>query len=198
VTAIPLFAIAPVVRSWHLRWGATDAEVASSMPGDELLRDPSFDATRAITIAAPPEAVWPWLVQVGFGRAGWYSYDVLDNLGRPSATSVLPDQQSLEIGDRVPMAGTVDERTAFRAGGFARPHYLLWRQVDSTWVWTLRPIEGGRTRLVTRLKVRYEWRRSPLVAFATLILLEHGDFAMMRKMLRGIRDRAEHGAAAAA
>lgn len=193
--AAPLFAIAPVVRSWHLHWGATDAEVAIPMPGDELLPDPSFDATRAITIAAPPEAVWPWLVQVGFGRAGWYSYDVLDNLGRPSATTVLPEHQSVEIGGWVPMAGTVDERTAFRVAGFARPHFLLWRKPDSTWVWSLSPIEGGRTRLVTRIKVRYEWRRSPIAALLSLILLEHADFPMMRKMLRGVRDRAEQGTA---
>src|SRR5690349_6473826 len=71
--ASPRFAFAPLYRRVHLRWGATDAEVTAPMPGDELVPEPSFSATRAITIDAPPEAVWPWLVQLGYGRAGFYS-----------------------------------------------------------------------------------------------------------------------------
>ena len=82
----PRFATAPLLRRWHLRWGATDTEVAAPMPGDELVQEPSFNATRAITINAPPEAVWPWLVQLGFGRAGWYAYELLDNAARPSVS----------------------------------------------------------------------------------------------------------------
>jgi hypothetical protein len=69
-----------------LRWGATDAEVAAPMPGDELVPRSSFTATRAITIDAPPEAVWPWLVQLGYRRAGWYTYDLFDNAGYPAPT----------------------------------------------------------------------------------------------------------------
>ena len=82
---LPRFLTAPLYRRWHLRWGATPEEVASSLPGDELLPSARFVCTRAVTIAAPPAAVWPWLVQVGCGRAGWYSHDLLDNLARPSA-----------------------------------------------------------------------------------------------------------------
>ena len=66
-------------RPWHLRWGSTDEEVHSELPGDEVVPDPTFAATRAITVNAPPERVWPWIAQMGFGRAGWYSYDLLDN-----------------------------------------------------------------------------------------------------------------------
>ena len=66
-------------RHWHLRWGATDDEVAAAMPGDELVPSSQFTATRALTIDAPPSDVWPWLTQVGIGRAGFYSYDWLDN-----------------------------------------------------------------------------------------------------------------------
>src|SRR6266702_3453196 len=80
---LPRFLTAPLYRSWHLRWGATDAEVAATMPGDDLLPRAQFHPTRAITIDAPPAAVWPWLVQVGFVRAGFYSNDLLDNFARP-------------------------------------------------------------------------------------------------------------------
>jgi hypothetical protein len=79
VTAAPLFLFAPLFRRRHLRWGASEAEVAGATPGDELVPEPSFNATRAITIDAPPEAVWPWLAQLGYGRAGWCSYDLFDN-----------------------------------------------------------------------------------------------------------------------
>ena len=73
------------VRPWQLTWGSTAAEVARAMPGDDVVDRPSFIATRAVTVAAPPENIYPWLVQMGVGRAGWYSYDLLDNLGRRSA-----------------------------------------------------------------------------------------------------------------
>src|SRR6266568_4978128 len=73
------------IRPWQLRWGATDEEVARAMSGDEFVKTPTFNATRGVTINAPPEEIFPWLVQMGVTRAGWYSYDLLDNLGKPSA-----------------------------------------------------------------------------------------------------------------
>jgi hypothetical protein len=84
------------------------------MPGDELVTEPSFNATRAITIDAPPEAVWPWLVQIGYGRAGFYSYDLFDNAARPSADRILLEHQQPQVGDWVPMASKVTETTAFK------------------------------------------------------------------------------------
>ena len=93
VTALPLLLTAPLYRRWHLRWGATPAEARAAMPGDELVPVSHFTATRAITIEARPCDVWPWLTQVGYGRAGFYSYDLLDNLGRPSATAIMPQWQ---------------------------------------------------------------------------------------------------------
>jgi hypothetical protein len=80
--------------------------VSRRLPGDELVDRPTFNATRAISIAAPPQVVWPWLVQVGTTRAGWYSYDLLDNLGHPSARRILPEYQGLAAGDVVPMSPT--------------------------------------------------------------------------------------------
>ena len=193
--AAPIFAAAPLIRCWHLRWGATDEEVSAPMPGDEIVSTPSFCATRAITIAAPPEVVWRWIVQAGFGRAGFYSYDLLDNAGRPSADEILPEHQDPKVGDRVPMAAKVTDTTSFRVAEIAAGRTLLWEKPHSTWSWTLSPLPGGNaTRVVTRLKDRYTWRESPGLAFVTLILFEHGDFPMMRKMLYGIRARAEREA----
>jgi hypothetical protein len=160
------------------------------MPGDDLVGDPSFNATRAITIDAPPDDVWPWLVQVGYGRAGFYSYDLFDNAARPSATRIIPEYQSPTVGDWVPMARKVTPATAFEIAAFEPGRWLLWQKPDSTWAWVLQPLPDGRTRLLTRLKARYEWR-SPLSALLSVVLLEFGDFPMMRKMLRGLKARAE-------
>ena len=189
--ASPLFLFAPVCRPWHLRWGATDSEVAGAMPGDELVPETSFDASRAITIEAPPEAVWPWLVQIGYGRAGWYSYDLFDNAARPSAERILPEYQDPKIGDWVPMWSKVNETTAFKIKEFEPNRWMLWAKPHSTWAWKLVPLEGGRTRLVTRVKDRYPWRASPGNALVSLILMEFGDFAMMRKLLRNVKRRAQ-------
>ena len=93
-----------VVRPWQLTWGATDAEVLRPLPGDDFLLHPTFDATRAVTINAGPERIWPWIVQIGLGRAGWYSYDLIDNLGRASADEILPEFQDLEVGDLIPIS----------------------------------------------------------------------------------------------
>ena len=192
--ASPLFAGAPLVRPWHLRWGATSAEVEAPMPGDELVPRTSFRATRAITIDAPPAAVWPWLVQLGFGRAGFCSYDLFDNAARPSASTVLPDYQDPQVGDWVPMASKINETTAFKVKAFAPAEWLLWEKPNSTWSWTLTPLEGERTRLVTRLKQCNDWRR-PAMALGNVILFEFGDFPMMRRLLLGLKARAERAAA---
>lgn len=190
LVASPRFLTAPLYRHWHLRWGATNAEVALAMPGDAMVPDASFTATRAITIAAPPELVWPWIVQIGTGRAGFYSYDLFDNAARPSADRILPQFQETQLGDWVPMSSTVNQTTAFRVKAFQPNQWLLWAKPHSTWAWTLTPVNGG-TRLVTRLKEQYLWRSSPGLALLTLILLEFGDFPMMRRLLVGIRQRAE-------
>ena len=92
------------IRPWQLRWGATDEELDRPMPGDEIVERPTFNATRAVTIAARPEEIWPWIVQMGVTRAGWYSYDLLDNLGRPSAQGIFPQLQNPMIGDVIPMS----------------------------------------------------------------------------------------------
>jgi hypothetical protein len=165
------------------------------MPGDEIVPRPSFNATRAITIAARPEDVWPWLVQLGFGRAGWYSYDLFDNAAKPSARRILPEFQHPSVGDWVPMAKKVNETTAFKIRAVEPNELMLWVKPNSTWVWKLTPLDSGQTRLVTRLRQHYDWRGSPATALLTLFIFEWGDFPMMRKLLFGVKGRAEKLAA---
>jgi hypothetical protein len=125
------------------------------MRGDEIVPDPSFNATRALTIQAPPERVWPWIVQIGTGRAGFYSYDLFDNGAHPSADPILPELQDTQVGDWVPMSSKVNETTAFKVKAFQRDRWLLWAKPHSAWSWTLTPLDDGRTRLVTRLKAKW-------------------------------------------
>jgi hypothetical protein len=165
------------------------------MPGDHMVPGCQYVITRAITINAPREFVWPWLAQVGFGKAGFYANDLLDNAGRRSAEHILPDLQEPKIGDWVAMFTKVNDTTAFRIEALERNNYLLWVKPDSTWVWMLTPTANGATRLVTRLRILYRWR-SPGEALLSILLNEFGDFAMMRRMLLGIRKRAERLAAA--
>ena len=187
---VPRFLLAPLARRRHLRWGATDDEVAATMPGDDRLARTDYVSTRAVTIAAPPERVWPWLVQVGRGRAGFYSDDLLDNGAVPSAQQVDPQLQRLEIGQWVPMAEKITPRTAFRVAEVRAPYELLWHKPDSTWAWKLTPTDGGGTRLVTRIRALHD-RRHRAAWLSSLLLLEVGDYAMQRRMLLHLRERAE-------
>ncbi|MEO8613070.1 MAG: hypothetical protein ABI690_34575 [Chloroflexota bacterium] len=93
-----------LIRSWQLRWGANDIEVDRSMAGDEVVQFPTFNATRAVTIQAQPEQIYPWIRQIGVTHAGWYSIDLLDNLGKPSAEVILPEFQHPHAGDVIPMS----------------------------------------------------------------------------------------------
>ena len=175
------------VRPWQLTWGATPDDVSRPLPGDELVTRPTFDATRAITIHAPPAQIWPWLVQVGLTRAGWYSYDLLDNLGRPSARRILPEFQNLAVGDVVPMSP--DGKQGMQVRSLDPPHSMVWwAPDDTTWTWQLDGQPDGSTRLITRVRCHYRWF-SPSIALS--LLVEFGYIWMMRKMLRNLRIRAE-------
>jgi hypothetical protein len=189
VSSIPLFISAPLLRPWHRRWGATDAEVAAAMPGDDLVPGCQYAVTRAISIDAPPRAVWPWLVQVGFGKAGFYANDLLDNAGHPSADRIVDAWQEIHVGDWVPMYTKVNDRTAFKVAAVEPAESLLWVKPDSTWAWRL-AASGAGTRLVTRLRILYRWSM-PGDALLSLFLNEFGDFPMMRRMLKNMKKRAE-------
>jgi hypothetical protein len=181
-----------VVRPWHLTWGATTTEVDRRMPGDDLVPEPQLAATRAITIAAPREAVWPWLVQMGgYTRAGWYSYDRIDNAGRPSADTVVPELQHLEVGDVLP---TSKDGTGFEVVAIDPPRSLValidHPQATTSWAMSLDPVAGG-TRLVFRLRLR---AASTPVGWLYRVAMDAGDFVMMRRQLLTIRDRVEGAA----
>ena len=134
---LPRFLTAPTYRHWHRRWGATAAEAAAAMVGDHRLPHAQYHCTRAVTIDAPADQVWPWLVQVGCLRAGFYSNDLLDNLAHPSATRIIPSLQRLHIGQLVPMSPNPSPATAFTVDSYEQPRWLLWAKPDGTWVWTL-------------------------------------------------------------
>jgi hypothetical protein len=172
------------IQPWQHRWGASDEEVHRPMPGDALIPD-AASTTRAITIAAPAEQVWPWLVQLGYGRAGWYSYDWIDNEGRPSADRILPQLQQLQVGDQIPMLPEMGPRIREIQ---PNRYFVAGDQDGSTWCLALYPTPDG-CRLVSRW--RAHWHMTMANAFWILIS-DPGPFIMERKMLKGIKARAEH------
>ena len=175
-------------RPWQLRWGATDAEVKRSMPGDEIVDKPSFNATRAVTIHAPAQKIYPWIVQMGVSRAGWYSYDLLDNLGRRSAESIIPEHQNMQAGDLVPISP--DGKQGMWVKYLRKNKWVLWwdKKGDTTWVWEIHPEGEGNMRLITRVRVKYRFFSS---AVLFNLLIEFFDILMMRKSMLGIKRRAE-------
>jgi hypothetical protein len=176
-----------ILRPWQLRWGATYDEISRTLPGDELVADPTFNATRALTIVARPDHIWPWLRQVGVTRAGWYSYDLLDNLARPSAREIIPELQDVAVGDVVPLSP--DGKQGVQILALDLPRSMLWGTLpDTTWLWVCEPRADGTTRLITRIRSRYRWL-SPTIAFS--LLVEFADIWMIRKMLFNLRERAE-------
>jgi hypothetical protein len=192
--AVAAAAFFGLYRPWHLKWGATSDDLARSMRGDEIVRRPIFNATRVVTIEARPEDVWPWIAQIGFGRAGWYSYDLFDNLGRHSSERIVPELQTISVGDLVPLGP--GEGSGMFVKEFVLNQSMLWwtgKDGQTTWAWGLYPIRNG-TRLVTRVRTPFSWRQP--VSAVWLLLTEVADFPMMRKCMLGIKRRAETQAGA--
>jgi hypothetical protein len=197
------------VRPWHLRWGATGAEAGCELPGDDLLEHCRMETTRAITIDAPAAAIWPWLVQMGQGRGGLYSYDWLENLvgcDIHSADRIVPELQGLRVGDTFrlgpegypffnvvainPGREIVLATGPHDHGEGSRPTAQEYSP-ESTWAFVLRPIDADRTRLIVRF--RGDWEPSAGLTLFNRVLLEPIHFVMERAMMRGIKDRAEVG-----
>jgi hypothetical protein len=207
--------IALVLRPRSHRWGATGAEVRGGLPGDELVPDSKQGYTQAITIDAPPANVWPWVVQIGYGRAGWYTYDWVYALlggrnfydGKHSAKRIIPELQDLQVGDQLKIAETMPFDVAI-----LEPNHVLglvarvdWatnepydldaplpeKYMNSGWVYVLQPLGDSQTRLFARWRASY----SPSLAM-TLTLgipIDAGAMLMQPKMLKGIKARAEQG-----
>ena len=241
------------VEPWYHDWGVEEADAGRTLPGDDVVGEANVTDTRSIEIGAPPEAVWPWLVQMGFGRAGWYSYDQMDMTGG-NTRRIEPDWQSLAAGDIVPThptggfvvksidpgrslvlyldsamiaeqakaaeaakasslpteaahaaEATATEATATEAtaaAAEATPANLkatgtmlstgLPSEFDASWAFVLEPLEGGRTRLVERFRIRLG-EGNPMSRMAGPFM-GFGIFLMTRKQMLGIRERAEAGA----
>jgi hypothetical protein len=170
-----------------LSWGATDGEAAARLPGDELLEDADGVATRAITIDAPASAVWPWIAQMGpYPRGGAYTYDWIENLlglNMHPVDTVLPAYQQPQVGDGF---GSGANKLSFR---IVEPeHTLAAQSADGNWVWSFILDErDGRTRLISRNRFRLP-RLGDRIG---MIPMEPGSLLMERRMLSGIKQRAE-------
>jgi hypothetical protein len=176
------------LREWQMTWGATDEEVSRYMAGDSLLDDPALNATRAVEINAPPEVVWPWLVQMGWKRAGLYSFGRLDNGGMPSAERIIPEYQNLKVGDSILPSLKVVELEPNRHMLWVFEKWAgPWR--NATWSWGLYETESGHTRLVTRLRQQYTL--DSLRDIITWAVVDPMEIIMMRTTLRGIKRRVE-------
>jgi hypothetical protein len=188
-----------LVRARYLRWGATDAELNVGLPGDELLGAADLTATRAVTVRAGADVVWPWIAQLGQGRGGFYSYDFFENLvgcDIHSAERVVADWQSIDVGDAVHLHPEVrllvvvlepGRALVLRGGvpiGRTRSPY------DFTWAFVLREEADGSTRLVVRERYGYSRRWAWLLVEPVELI----SFVMSRRMLRGIAARAARSA----
>ena len=190
-----------VVRPWHLNMGSTKDEVQRSLPGDELVPTPKFQWNQAVTINAPAAEVWPWVVQIGNQRAGWYSWDALHRLmgvagsvddPRGSANRIILELQNLKVGDEIRMMPE-----DMGAPGYAvvanEPERTLVTHIDdengASWVWVLDPVDAETTRLIVRFRQRWEPGLANSLMFG--IADELGSLVMLPKTLSGIKKRAE-------
>lgn len=197
------FAAAAYPALWRdrcLNWGARADETAREMPGDKLLPEAPVVSTRAVGIAAPAWAVWPWLVQMGPDRGGAYTYDWVENLfglNMHSADRIIPEFQHLAVDDEMPLG----KKLRMRIEILEREHAMVMRSDDGAWVWAfgLYPEarsapDGSLTRLVSRNRIR-DRRTGMATSALNLYVMEPGSLIMERRMLLGIKQRAERLAA---
>lgn len=195
-----------VFRPRLLRWGATHAEVAQPYPGAELIPGGRRSATMAITIDAPPARAWPWLVQMGHDRAGWYSWDRLDNFGKRSAERIHPEWQTIKLGDRF---GAMPDGSMWWDVAALEPERFLGLRMsldlrghpfdpagppppystDSLWGFLLEPLPGGRTRLV----VSGYWAFRPrwLQPLMSALFIEPEHWIMQTRQFTNLKRRVE-------
>jgi hypothetical protein len=180
------------IRPWHRTWGASGAEAGRPMPGDTTVEAPNCVATRAVTIDAPPEKVWPWLAQMGYRRGGFYSYDwivrALKIQDGPSAVRILPEYQTIEAGMEIPMGSGPNWPVVIAEANSSLVFDIRPAGAHLTWSWLLSPADEGKTRLILRIRGRLERPRS---ALSVRLLMDPGEYIMVHRMLGGIKARAE-------
>jgi proline iminopeptidase len=206
-----------VVGPWYRGWGVDPDTIDRALPGDDLIEQPTGVETREIVIDAPPHRIWPWLVQMGFGRAGWYSYDRLDMDG-DSAIRIVPEWQSIAVGDVIPthpgggfrvesiepdrsLVLYLDDTLVGQQSkvgdepvpaGLAMSGAIMGTQPGAfrtSWAFALEPLEDGRTRLVERCRIWFA--SAPPMARLMRPFLGFGVFLMIRRQMLGLRERAE-------
>ncbi len=199
--------LSPLLRPWYSRWGATGEEAQSHLTGDKFVPHPRSELTCAITVHAPAKHIWPWFVQLGCQRAGWYSYDLLDNGGVPSAKFIQPEYQHLAVGDIVKavpngsfgfpvaeiepghalsLAGTINTLTGKPADP-NDPELEAYFAGDQTFV--IEPLDEQNSRLIFRMRIG--WNPSRMNTLIYRGFLEPISFVMIRKMLLNVKHRAE-------
>ncbi len=180
------------IRPSQLRWGVTQEELVRTMPGDDLVAHPTFVATRAITIHGRPAEIWPWIAQMGYDRAGYYGYDLIENIGSKtgirSSESIVAALQHPKTGDVLPIS-----KVAHLTFGQIEPNqFLIWQSEtlphDGAFTWALYPLDESHTRLVSRIRLHYHWARRALVLD---LFTEFADHVAVPKILAGVRDRVE-------
>ncbi len=207
LTAVAVVIYVRFFRPWYRHWGATGEEVEQPMPGDEEVAQANYQSTRAITIKARAAEIWPWLVQIGQGRGGFYTYTWLENLiglRISNVDQVLAEFQHLKVGDIIPVE---PGGSGYRVASI-EPNQLLVlviRATDSgvmgtvmnqgngasTWVFMLRELDSEYTRLIARWRMRWNPTFKTPVLVLIRLLLAPIEFVMERKMLLGIKKRAE-------
>jgi hypothetical protein len=179
----------------NLQVRATQIEQTAALEGDDLIPHPIGVVNHAITIARPPRAVWPWLAQMGSGRAGWYAYDFVDNGGHRSSSHILPEYQNISVGKVMPaLPGAKDVFLVVRCD-LESNLVLAWRLPDgryqTTWAFILKQPQPGRTRLIVRGRVAPDYHPYGLPQWIALLIGRSAHFIMERKQLLGIARRTE-------
>jgi hypothetical protein len=186
LVGVVLVAYVFFLRPWHMRWGATDTEIALSLPGDPYIPPLAVRSTRALTIDAPADAVWPWIVQLGQGRGGFYSYEWLENLfaaEMQNAERIQPELQTLHVGDPI----SFQQDGPFTRVAFVEPGHVL--VAEGGWTWVVEPIDAHSTRLIVRY-ASFEVGNTLSKLFYYPIF-EPAHFVMESGMMLGIKARAE-------